>query len=67
MVKVNGLEAMCPNFNCDYVYSDATSQVTENALSGLDLTITFTILPTSFDKIQLAGVNCGSIVPLSNT
>jgi len=27
-VKVNGIEGVCPNFNCDYSYAVATSSVT---------------------------------------
>jgi hypothetical protein len=28
MVKVNGIEGVCPNFNCDYVYTTAVGEIT---------------------------------------
>ena len=28
MIKVNGIAGVCPEFNCDYVYVDATGVVT---------------------------------------
>jgi len=28
LVKVNKIEGLCPNFNCDYVYGTAASEVT---------------------------------------
>ena len=33
-VKVNGLDGVCPEFNCDYVYVDPTSLITGQTLSG---------------------------------
>ena len=58
IVKVNGLEALCVDLNCDYAYIDVTSEVTGQTLVGDQLTLTGTALPTSGDKITFGGVAC---------
>ena len=54
MIKVNGIEGVCPDFNCDYVYVQSEGQITGQVLSGDTLTITGTNLPTSDVGVKLA-------------
>jgi len=62
LVKVNGLEGVCPDFNCDYMYTQPASEVTAQALaSGTDLTITGTGLPTENVKVALGNTQCGTV------
>jgi hypothetical protein len=40
MVKVNNIEGLCPEFNCDYLYTQATSEITAQSLTnGKEVTI----------------------------
>ena len=40
LVKVNGLEGICPEFNCDYLYIATVSEITSQTLTnGVDLVI----------------------------
>ena len=62
MVKVNGLEGVCPDLNCDFMYTQPTSEVTAQALaSGTDLTITGTGLPTESVRVALGNTQCGTV------
>jgi len=61
MIKVNGIDGVCPEFNCEYVYVGATGLVTGQTLSGDDLTITGTNLPTSGVTVKLANSECGTV------
>jgi len=63
LVKVNKLEGLCPNFNCDYIYSAVASEITAQALTnGKDITITGTGLPTTDIKVILGNTECGTII-----
>ena len=47
MISVNGVEGVCPEFNCDYIYIDTDSEIQGQTLTnGVDLTITGVGLPT---------------------
>ena len=61
LIKVNGIEGVCPEFNCDYVYVDTASLITGQSLSGNDLTIDGTNLPTDATSVKLANSECGVI------
>ena len=61
MIKVNGIEGVCPEFNCDYVYVQSEGQITGQVLSGDTLTITGTNLPTSDVGVKLANSQCDTV------
>jgi len=61
LIKVNGIDGVCPDFNCDYVYVDTTSIITSQTLSGETLTIVGTNLPTSDVSVALANSVCGTV------
>lgn len=62
LVKVNNLEGLCPNFNCNYVYAVSSSDITAQALTnGKDITITGTSLPTTDIRVVLGNTECGTI------
>lgn len=61
LISVNGIEGVCPEFNCDYVYVDTASLITGQSLSGNDLTITGTGLPTSDVSVKIANSVCGTV------
>ena len=65
MIKVNGIEGVCPEFNCDYVYVDTTALITDQTLSGDILTIIGTNLPTSDVSVKLANSECGTVTATS--
>ena len=54
LVKVNGIDGVCPNFNCDYLYVEPAGEITAQALNGNDLTIDGTNLPTTNVVVRLA-------------
>jgi len=62
LVKVNKIEGLCPEFNCDYLYTAATSEITAQALAnGKEITVTGTTLPTENVKVVLGNVECGTV------
>lgn len=62
LVKINGIEGVCPDFNCDYVYTQPTSEVTAQVLAnGNELTITGTALPTTDVRVVLGNAECGTV------
>lgn len=61
MVTVNGIAGVCPEFNCDYIYVESAGQITAQTLSGNDLTIDGTNLPTTDVKVRLANSECDTI------
>ena len=62
MVKVKGLEGICPDFNCDFEYKAATSEITAQVLANeKDITITGTGLPTTDVKVVLGNAKCGTV------
>lgn len=62
MVKVKGIEGLCPGFNCDYEYEAATSSITAQALANKkELTITGTGLPTKDVSVVLGNAKCGTV------
>lgn len=61
MIKVNGIEGVCPYFNCDYVYVDTTALITGQSISGNSLTITGTNLPVGATTVALANSVCGTV------
>jgi hypothetical protein len=65
MIKVNGIEGVCPEFNCGYVYVDTASLITGQSMSGDDLTITGTNLPTSNVSVKLSNSECGTVTASS--
>ena len=65
-MKVNGIEGVCPDFNCDYVYISTTSLVTSQSLSGTRVTIGGVDLPTGDIQVKLSNSEC-EIVSASAT
>ena len=61
MVKVKGLEGLCPDFNCNYEYKAATSEITAQSLTEKALTITGTGLPTTDVTVELGNAKCGTV------
>ena len=62
-INVNGIDAVCPEFNCDYLYLDPIGEITAQSLSeeGDVLTITGTNLPTENLAVSIANSACTSI------
>jgi len=61
MIKVNGIDGVCPEFNCDYVYVDTTALITGQTLTNNALTITGTNLPTTDVAVALANSQCDTV------
>mmetsp|Transcript_33613 Transcript_33613/g.44334 ORF Transcript_33613/g.44334 Transcript_33613/m.44334 type:complete len:308 (-) Transcript_33613:8160-9083(-) len=62
MIKVKGIEGLCPGFNCDYLYAAAPSEITAQALaSEKEITITGTSLPTTGVSVVLGNAKCGTV------
>ena len=62
LVSVNGISGVCPEFNCDFLYIEPTSQITSQSLTnGVDLTIQGTALPTENIRVLLANSECQTI------
>ena len=62
LVSVNGIDGVCPEFNCDFLYIEPAGLITSQVLTdGLDLTITGTSLPTEDIRVILANAECESI------
>lgn len=57
-VLVDGIVALCPNFNCDFAYVDTVGEITGMTLSGTSVTITGTDLPTSDFTVIVADQEC---------
>jgi len=66
-VSVNGIDGVCPQFNCDYTYVSTTAMITGQSISGNTLTITGTNLPTTDIRVRLANSECGTITSSSTT
>jgi hypothetical protein len=61
MITVDGLEVLCPDLNCDYVYEAAVPLITEQTLTNnVDLRIVGTDLPTTGITVALGNVECTS-------
>ena len=57
-ISVNGIDGVCPDFNCDYLYIDTDKFVTTQTLTnGVDLIITGTGLPTDTDNLVVKFAN----------
>jgi len=62
LVKIKGIEGLCPGFNCDYLYKAAPSEITAQALANeKELTITGTSLPTENVRVVLGNAECGTV------
>ena len=58
-MTVDNLEAVCPNFNCDYEYIAEPSFITTSTYNGRDVTITGQNLPTTSEvTICISGICC---------
>jgi hypothetical protein len=60
-IKVNGIDGVCPAFNCGYLYGDATGEITSQTVSGTTVTVMGTSLPTSNVKVSIANSVCGTV------
>jgi len=64
LVSVNGIDAVCPDFTCDYLYIDTDAVIQSQALTdGVDLTIIGVGLPTEDIQVRFANAECeGEII-----
>lgn len=63
LISVNGIDGVCPSFNCDYAYIESNATITAQSLSNeRDLVIEGTNLPVEDLVIGLANAHCDSIV-----
>ena len=60
IVSVNGIDGVCPNTNCDYLYIADVGEVTSQSLSGTSLTIVGTDLPTTDFIVRISNSKCTS-------
>lgn len=60
MVKVDDMPAVCASVQCDFTYTEPTSEVDNMGISNLDLTITGIDLPTGDDllSVKVAKTDC---------
>ena len=66
-ISVNGIDGVCPEFNCGYLYVDAVGEILTQTLSGDTLTITGTNLPTTDVKVRFANSECTGEITASET
>jgi hypothetical protein len=70
-VIVDGIPALCPSMNCDYLYTDIQSIITSQSIDGL--TITFQAQNLLADlgdhtpELTFAGIKCVVQGQLSDT
>ena len=68
MITVNGVEGVCPEFNCDYIYIDTDSEIQGQTLTnGVDLTITGVGLPTEDIQVKFANAECTGDITATDT
>lgn len=58
LVTVNGVEAVCPQMNCNYVYKAPVAKITSQKLTGRTVEIEGTNIPTADVTVELGEVNC---------
>ena len=61
MVTVDDDPAACMNLNCGYKYVETEAELTSQQLSGRDLSLTGTNLPTDVHDVKLGGASCGGL------
>ena len=62
LVKVDGIEGLCPNFNCDYLYKTAPSEITAQSIAdNVNISITGTSLPVTDVRVVLGNAECGTV------
>lgn len=68
MAKIDGLEALCTNVNCDYAYIDSPAVIYTQTYNPttLVLSITGTALPTSGLSVSFGGATCGALASTSS-
>ena len=57
-VKIDGMPALCTGLACDYTVETPTGLITGFSVSGLDVSITGTNLPTEPPSVRLANTDC---------
>lgn len=68
MVTVNGIDGVCPEFNCDYLYIDTDKLIQSQTLTnGVDLTITGVGLPTEDIRVRFANAECTDGITATET
>ena len=68
LITVNGIDGVCPDFNCDYIYIDTESIIQDQQLTnGVDLTIIGVGLPTEDIKVKFANAECLGEIIASDT
>ena len=68
MISVNGVDGVCPEFNCDYIYIDTDSEIQSQTLTnGVDLTISGVGLPTEDIQVKFANAECTGDITATDT
>lgn len=62
LITVNGIDAVCPGFDCDFVYVEAVGEITSQSLVDGAVTIQGTNLPVDDISITLSNSACEDIV-----
>jgi hypothetical protein len=57
-VLVDGIPALCPNFNCEFAYIEAVGEITGQTVTGTSVSITGTNLPTTGFTVTIADQEC---------
>lgn len=58
-ITINGIDGVCPGFNCDFTYINTDSLITSQTLeNGNELTITGTLLPYEDINIRVNNAYC---------
>lgn len=67
IVTVDDMPAVCAGVACGYTYEDPTSLVTGFTVSGQNVVIDGTALPTSYLSVTLSNVECVPNTDVSET
>lgn len=62
LITVNGIDGVCPDHNCDFVYVEAPSVITSQTLTDGVLTIQGTNLPVDDVTVTLSNSQCDDVV-----
>jgi len=63
LIKIDGMDALCLDMNCDFTYTDSTATIVTQELSDLSLlTLTGTLLPNATtDNIWFGPIRCSEV------
>ena len=61
LMTIDDIEALCANADCDYEYVAPSSDISSFTVSGVDVSITGTSLPTSDLTVEFGGATCSTV------